>query len=66
MRFGDLKPGDIFTMETKDCRLLKTLSFYYFNANTDSQQRMEVINAVRLDNGQLIYVTRGMEVERCD
>ena len=65
MRFGDLKPRDIFTMETKDCRLLKTLSFYYFNANTDSQ-RMEVINAVRLDNGQLIYVARDKGVERCD
>lgn len=65
MRFGDLKPGDIFTMETKDCRLLKTQNLYYFNADTDSQ-RMEIINAVRLDDGDFIYVARGMEVERCD
>lgn len=65
MRFGDLKPGDIFTMRTKDCRLLKIQNLYYFKADTDSQ-RMERINAVRLDDGDFIHVARGTEVERCD
>ena len=65
MRFGDLKPGDIFTMGTKDCRLLKTQNLYYFNVDMGSQ-RMEIINAVRLDDGDFIYVARGTEVERCD